>query len=133
MHIGKVSELTGATRKAIRYYETIGLIPIPGRRGKYRVYTEKDVMLILLIRRAQAVGFTLNELKQLVAHKARYNKFPLDMANDLIEQKRDALQKEIRRIAGVDEGLKTLREELNRTFGESMSAHECKGLMAKSA
>jgi DNA-binding transcriptional MerR regulator len=133
MHIGKVSELTGATRKAIRHYETIGLIPIPGRRGKYRVYTEKDVMLILLIRRAQAVGFTLNELKQLVAHKARYNKFPLDMANDLIEQKRDALQKEIRRIAGVDEGLKTLREELNRTFGESMSADECKGLAAKSA
>jgi len=35
MLIGRVSELTGATRKAIRHYESIGLITPPDRKGSY--------------------------------------------------------------------------------------------------
>lgn len=131
MYIGKVSTLTGATRKAIRHYEDIGLIPIPGRKGKYRVYSEKDVELILLIRHAQAFGFTLNEMKQLVAHKARYHMFPLKMAYDLIEQKQDALRREIKRLTEQDEGLKMLREQLSRLFGQSVSGDECKQSVVK--
>ena len=57
MYIGKLAELTGATQKAIRLYESMGLIPVPNRQGKYRVYADNDVVLINLIRRAQAVGF----------------------------------------------------------------------------
>jgi len=131
MYIGKLSELTGATRKSIHHYEAIGLIPIPSRKGNYRVYSEKDVTLILLIRHAQAFGFTLKELKQLVAHKAKYNMFPLNMAYDLIEQKHDELRKEIKRLTEQDEGLKTLREELSSFFGDSVSADECKQSVAK--
>jgi DNA-binding transcriptional MerR regulator len=125
MHIGKVSELTGATRKAIRHYEAISLIPIPNRMGKYRVYTEQDVMLISMIRHAQSVGFTLIELKELVAHKAKYNKFPLDIANGLIQQKRKALHHEINRIIKQDESLQALHEELNRAFQQPPPAFDC--------
>lgn len=132
MYIGKVSALTGATKKAIHHYEAIGLIPIPIRKGKYRVYSEKDVELILLIRRAQAFGFTLNEMKQLVAHKAKYNIFPLNMAYDLIEQKQNALRKEVKRLTEQDEGLEMLREELSRLFGQSLSSDECKQSVARS-
>ena len=57
MYIGKVSELTGATPKAIRHYEAIGLIPPPKRLGKYRHYSEKDVRLISMIKHAQKYGF----------------------------------------------------------------------------
>ncbi len=116
MHIGKVSELTGATRKAIRHYEAIGLIPIPERVGKYRVYTEKDVALIRMIKRAQSVGFSLTELTELVAYKATHSKFPLDIASDLISKKRNELSNEIARITKQDETLKALQEELNATF-----------------
>ena len=44
MYIGRLSELTGATPKAIRLYESLGLIPVPRRQGAYRVYTDKDVL-----------------------------------------------------------------------------------------
>ena len=125
MHIGKVSKLTGSTIKAIRHYEAIGLIPIPSRVGKYRVYTEQDVLLIRMIRRAQTVGFALSELKELVAYKAKYGKFPLDIANNLIEEKRDALRHEMNHIALQDEGLNALQEELNRTFALATVADEC--------
>lgn len=124
MYIGKVSALTGATRKAIRHYEAIGLIPIPGRVGKYRVYTNKDLALIGMIRRAQAVGFTLAEMKQLVAHKARYDSFPLEIANELIQRKRAELCRETSRLARLDESLKALQEELNAAFSPSMLAEK---------
>src|SRR5690554_5382293 len=41
MYIGKLAEMTGATRKAIRLYESLGLIPVPSRNGNYRVYSDK--------------------------------------------------------------------------------------------
>jgi DNA-binding transcriptional MerR regulator len=62
MYIGKLAELTGATRKAIRHYESIGLIPSPQRKGNYRIYTTLDVHLMKIIRQAQSVGFSLAEL-----------------------------------------------------------------------
>lgn len=117
MYIGKLAELTGATRKAIRLYESLGLIPVPNRKGKYRVYSDKDVVLINMIRRAQTVGFNLAELKELVALKAKSNKFPIEMANELIARKREKLRNDMNKIMSLDQRLIELEDELNRTFG----------------
>ncbi|MEX0737757.1 MAG: MerR family transcriptional regulator [Pseudohongiella sp.] len=117
MYIGKLAELTGATRKAIRLYESLGLIPIPGRNGKYRVYSDSDVVLITMIRRAQTVGFSLAELKELVALKAKSNKFPMEMANELIAKKREKLRKDMDEIMSLDRRLTDLEVELKRNFG----------------
>ena len=117
MYIGKLAELTGATRKAIRLYESLGLIPIPNRKGKYRIYSDKDVVLINMIRRAQAVGFNLAELKELVALKAKSNKFPIEMANELIARKRETLRNDMNKIMSLDRRLTELADELKRNFG----------------
>ena len=117
MYIGKLAKLTGSTPKAIRLYESIGLIPAPNRQCKYRVYSDKDVVLIHMIRRAQAVGFNLAELKELVALKAKSNRFPIEIANDLIAKKRGKLRSDLDRITSLDQHLVELHEELNRTFG----------------
>lgn len=117
MYIGKLSKLTGATQKAIRLYESIGLIPVPNRKGKYRVYTDKDVVLINMIRRAQTVGFNLAELKELVALKAKANRFPIEIANELIAKKREKLRKDMSEIMSLDRRLIELEDELKRNFG----------------
>ena len=117
MFIGKLSGLTGVTRRAIRLYESHGLIPVPRRKGNYRVYSDKDVVLINMIRRAQTVGFSLAELKELVALKAKSNKFPLKIANELIARKRGKLRNDIAKIRSLDQQLMELKEELNRNFG----------------
>lgn len=117
MYIGKLAELTGATRKAIRLYESLGLIPVPGRKGKYRVYSDNDVVLINMIRRAQTVGFNLAELKELVTLKAKSNKFPIEMAIELIAKKREKLRKNIDEIKLLDRRLTELEDELKRNFG----------------
>lgn len=126
MHIGKISELTGASRKAIRHYEAIGLIPAPDRVGKYRVYTDRDVVLIWMVKRAQAVGFTLAEIGGLVAYKAKYNRFPLDIAHDLISRKRAELDREVANIHKQQEDLNALREEIDAAFSSSLTlSAEC--------
>ena len=72
MLIGRVSELTGATRKAIRHYESIGLISPPNRMGNYRVYNDHDVMVISMICRAKTLGFSLFEIKDIVSKKTGF-------------------------------------------------------------
>ena len=51
LYIGQLAALTGATRKAIRHYEVVGLLPPPTRRGSYRVYTGRDVLMVYVTHR----------------------------------------------------------------------------------
>lgn len=64
LYIGHVAKLTGATPRAIRLYEAMGLIKVM-RHGQYRVYEAAHVEFISLIRQAQELGITLSELKTL--------------------------------------------------------------------
>ena len=114
MYIGKLAKLSGATPKAIRLYEAMGLIPVPSRQGQYRVYSLKDVSLVHMIRRAQAVGFSLAELKPLVALKAKTNQLSIEEANRLIARKREKLRNDMNKIMLQDQQLMALHEELNR-------------------
>jgi DNA-binding transcriptional MerR regulator len=63
--IGDAVRLTGASAKAIRTFEAIGLLPQVMRKGTYRTYGSEDLAAILLIRRAQRLGFTLVDLREL--------------------------------------------------------------------
>jgi DNA-binding transcriptional MerR regulator len=117
MYIGKLAESTGATRKAIRLYESLGLIPIPVRQGTYRVYSDKDVVLVNMIRRAQTLGFNLAELKELAVLKAKSNRFPIEITNELIASKREKLRKEMDEIMSLDRRLTELESELNLNYG----------------
>lgn len=119
MYIGKVAELTGATRKAIRLYEAMGLIPVAERKGNYRVYSDKDVLVISMIRRAQSVGFNLTELRPLVDMKVKNNRFPLELALELIDAKRHSVHNEMRQLAALEQRLNALEEELKCNFCES--------------
>ena len=63
MQIGVISTKSGASCKAIRHYEEIGLLRAVARVGSYRRYTDSDLQFVKLIRQAQAVGFGLAELQ----------------------------------------------------------------------
>lgn len=119
MYISKLAKLTGTTPKAIRLYESLGLLPQATRQGKYRVYTNKDVVLVHMIRRGQAVGFSLQEMKQAIEARAKNDQFPLEMMNDLIIKKQAQLQSELIRIQSQNQQLVELHEEINRTFADT--------------
>ena len=67
-YIGEAARKAGVTVKAIRYYERIGLIPEAGRNeGRFRIFPEDTVKRIEFIKRAQVLGFTLEEIGEIVA------------------------------------------------------------------
>mgnify|MGYP003423517954 FL=1 len=117
LYIGKLAELTGASRKAIRHYEALGLLPPAARKGNYRIYSERDVFLVHMIKHAQSFGFSLAELHELVAATADRSRFPLKLANALIARKRLALRRQIADIRALDRGLAQVLRDLNRLFG----------------
>lgn len=63
MYIGELAKRAGASRKAIRLYESMGLLGPVKRKGAYRVYCEDDVRKVQMIREAQTLGFKLAEVK----------------------------------------------------------------------
>ena len=71
MQIGQLSKRTACHIETIRYYERIGMLPSPARTaGRYRVYDTADVRRLAFIRRARELGFTLNEVRTLLALSA---------------------------------------------------------------
>ena len=66
MQIGELSRRTGCNIETVRYYERIGLLPKPERRGSYRRYDASDVGRLSFVRRARELGFTLDEVRTLI-------------------------------------------------------------------
>ncbi|HEX6840725.1 MAG TPA: helix-turn-helix domain-containing protein [Stellaceae bacterium] len=65
--IGAASERSGCAIETIRYYERIGLVPKPSRNAsRYRVYSPGDVQRLVFIRRARELGFSLDEIRDLL-------------------------------------------------------------------
>ncbi len=65
---GDLAKLTGCNFETIRYYENIGVMPEPPRTSKnYRAYDESHVARLRFIMRARELGFTLDEVRDLLA------------------------------------------------------------------
>jgi Cu(I)-responsive transcriptional regulator len=66
--IGRAAESSGVTPKMIRHYEALELIPRAARTlGDYRVYTESDIHVLRFIRRARNLGFSMDEIANLLS------------------------------------------------------------------
>ena len=114
MYIGALSKMTGASRKAILHYEALGLIPETYRQGRYRVYKDVDADLICMIKRAQTLGFSLKEIKDVTSTRAKTNQLPVEMILALIESKRSELHNTITNAQIKDRQLAELQEELKK-------------------
>jgi MerR family copper efflux transcriptional regulator len=67
LFIGEVAQLTGLSVKAIRLYESRGLIRA-ARQGKYRIYTTREIDVLRLIIEAKALGITLAQLATVIRY-----------------------------------------------------------------
>ena len=66
--IGKLSKMAGVTNDTVRFYERCGLIdPASRSESNYRLYREEDASRLRFIKRAKDLGFSLNEIKDLLA------------------------------------------------------------------
>jgi len=65
---GRAAARSGCNGETIRYYERVGLMPAPARSaGGHRLYDDDLVKRLVFIRRARALGFSLDEIRGLLA------------------------------------------------------------------
>jgi MerR family mercuric resistance operon transcriptional regulator len=70
LKIGEVSKLSGIGIETLRFYEKSGLLSRPARNPSgYRVYDGDVLERLAFIKRAQVLGFSLNEIRQVIAEK----------------------------------------------------------------
>ncbi|MBJ7574178.1 heavy metal-responsive transcriptional regulator [Luteimonas sp. MC1828] len=71
MQIGQLSKRTDTPIDTIRYYERNGVLPAPERQASgYRSFGDDDVARLRFVRRAKGLGFTLREIRDLLALSA---------------------------------------------------------------
>jgi MerR family mercuric resistance operon transcriptional regulator len=67
MTIAKLGAAAGVGVETVRYYQRRGLLAVPARAGSVRRYGPEDVRRLRFVRRAQAAGFSLEEIGELIA------------------------------------------------------------------
>src|SRR5258705_3815337 len=118
LQIGQVAQKTGLSVDAIRFYEKAGLLPRPVRTGAgYRLYNPPEVADLEFIQKAQQLGFSLNEIRELFSIQ-RHPQEVCVHVRDLIAQKLAVVRTKIDELqtleAGLAEALKQCRKALRQ-------------------
>ncbi|WP_348945573.1 MerR family transcriptional regulator [Chitinibacter sp. FCG-7] len=122
MYIGELAKLSGASAKAIRHYESLGLLGRVARQGVYRVYDTQDVQVVQWIKQAQSLGFRLAEIVAAFQRDADGQLDWREMSHQ-IELKREAVRQEISRLQMLEACLTTIHLEINECLsGEPLAA-----------
>lgn len=114
--IGALAKASNINVESIRYYHRIGLLPAPQRvHGQIRRYTEDSLKRIRFIKRAQRLGFSLDEIRLLLGladdqHCAE--------TRELAERKLTIVEEKMADLAAIQSTLKTLIASCAETSGD---------------
>ncbi len=109
--IGEVAKRSGASRKALRLYEAAGMLPAARRtQAGYRVYGADALAVLAFVRQAQRLGFTLGEIKQIVAIRES-GRPPCGHIRDLVRRKVQELDQQLAALKAVQESWQALLQD----------------------
>lgn len=110
MRIGEVAAHSGVPIKTIRYYEEIGVLSSPQRSPSgYREYEPVVIDRLRFVRASKSVGFTLGEIREIVAYGDR-GEVPCAHVLDLLRRHREECAKRIAELQEVEQSLDALVE-----------------------
>ena len=107
MKIGQLAKIIGVSVETIRFYHRQDLLTLPRKPDRgFRAYTNEHVQQLKFIINAKALGFTLNEIKELGDLSSGCKSF-----YDLAKDKLDVLEAEIRNLKSSELKIKNLLNE----------------------
>lgn len=120
LKIGEVAKTSGIGIEALRFYERSGLLGRPGRtQSGYRVYDAEVLTRLDFIKRAQILGFSLQEIKQIIADK-QAGRSPCREVRRIVRHRLDELDEKMREI-------RRYRKELGAAFAKWEETGELDG------
>ena len=123
LRIGDVAARTGLSTPTIRYYESVGLLaPAPRSATGYRHYSEASVEELQFIKKAQALGFSLEEIGEILK-LSRSGETPCAHVLDLAKRHLEAVDERIRQLSRFRS---VLANEVQKWGGEKQPT--CGGL-----
>ena len=115
--IGTLARKSDLTPDAIRYYEEIGVMPAPERAASgYRVYSAADVARLEFIRQAQALGLSLEEIREVLAMTDR-GTVPCEHVRDRLGQRLAEVERRIGELGALRERLRDALREAEQSDG----------------
>jgi Hg(II)-responsive transcriptional regulator len=110
MWTSQTAKAAGVNAQTLRYYERRGLLPRPPRRGSgYREYPVDAVRIVRFIKRAQDLGFSLDEIEQLVRLRGT-QRGDRQRVRTIAERKIEDIDRKIARLHSMRGALRTLVE-----------------------
>lgn len=124
MQIGEVARETGLTVDAIRFYERRGLLREPVRSdGGFRLYVDTDVSALRFIRRMQALGFSLEEIGELLA--LRSGAQPCAEMRDMLSAKLSGVRTKLDQLQALQRDLAGALRTCNRQLRRRDTRRNC--------
>jgi MerR family transcriptional regulator, mercuric resistance operon regulatory protein len=127
VQIGKVAQQTGLSVDTIRYYEKERLLREPPRsEGGYRLYSERDIEHLLFIRKAQELGFSLAEIRELLIVQDERTG-ACTHVHELIEQRLRTVRQKIADLKRLESHLEEAEAKCAQALREDSADphHEC--------
>ncbi len=109
LKIGEVSKQTGIAVGALRYYEELGLLASERGQNGYRYYPNSAVHQVQFIKKAQALGFSLEDIGHVLNIHHQGN-VPCDLVQSLLQEKIEQLDSQIQEMQAFKINLEKYRD-----------------------
>ncbi len=124
MQIGELARRAGVNIQTVRFYERQRLIPQPARKPSgYRVYGEADLHRLLFIRQAKELGFSLEEIREILGMRQR-GTCPCSRVVSLAQRHLDNIRETIRNLAGFEKELSRAVRKWKNSGQPRLAANE---------
>ena len=125
LQIGQVAQKTGLSVDAIRFYEKQGLLPRPARtEGGYRLYRQRELADLAFIQKAQQLGFSLNEIRELFSIQRHPDETCVHV-RDLVAQKLDLVRSKMEELQALEAGLAAALTQCRKSLRRPAKHHDC--------
>lgn len=122
--IGQVARETGLSIDTIRFYEKQGLLKHSGRtEGGFRVFGPDQIRSLKFIQKAQELGFSLAEIRELLILQADHVP-ACSHVKELLEGKLSAVERKIKELRNLEHSLKVALRKCKRGLRTSGPGHE---------